>query len=358
MPEKSSKKSFIRVAMASVAFAGLIAHSAASQGGGDTLDALLDAREIPVTIDNFVRAATNIELGKYTSLAGGVNRFFHFRGPPPIDKQSTIRMNRDTLYSTVVIDISEGAKLTLPDVGDRYMTVMVVNQDHYTNEVFLGGGTYKLDVETFDTPYVIVFMRVLVDGDDPQDVAAVNEIQDAMTVEAASSKPFVVPNYDEEAYEGLISAILTMNPYVPDSFHMFGNREEVVGVRHFIGTAGGWGGMPENEAFYLNVDPGLPADKYRIEVPAEVPVQAFWSLSLYNSTGYFEENAQDAYNVNSVTGARNDDGSMTVNLGGCEDDRVNCLPIMDGWNYIVRMYRPDAEVLDGSWVFPKAEAVK
>jgi hypothetical protein len=30
---------------------------------------------------------------------------------------------------------------------------------------------------------------------------------------------------------------------------------------------------------------------------------------------------------------------------------------MDGWNYIVRMYRPRAEVIDGSWTFPEAEPV-
>ena len=93
-----------------------------------------------VNIDNFIRAATDIEFGKYVALAGGTNRFYHFREPTPIDHQPTIRMNRDTLYSTVVIDISKGATLTLPDAGNRYMTAMVVNQDHYINRVFFGGG--------------------------------------------------------------------------------------------------------------------------------------------------------------------------------------------------------------------------
>ena len=76
-----------------------------------------------------------------------------------------------------------------------------------------------------------------------------------------------------------------------------------------------------------------------------------------NARGFFEPNDRNAYNVNSVTGTRNDDGSMTVHLGGCGDDRVNCLPIMEGWNYTVRMYRPGAEILDGSWTFPKAQPV-
>ena len=95
-----------------------------------------------------------------------MNRFYHFREPTPVDNQPTIRMNRDTLYSTAVVDISEGATLTLPDVGERYMSAMIVNQDHYINEVFHGGGTYTLDMDTFDTPYVIVYMRTLVDASD------------------------------------------------------------------------------------------------------------------------------------------------------------------------------------------------
>jgi hypothetical protein len=37
------------------------------------------------------------------------------------------------------------------------------------------------------------------------------------------------------------------------------------------------------------------------------------------------------------------------------DDRPNCLPTTAGWNYIARLYRPRAEILDGSWAFPFIE---
>jgi len=322
------------------------------------LDAKRENRGIPITIDNFVRAATNRELGKYVSLAGGVNQFFHFREPAPIDNQPTIRMNRDTLYSTAVVDISEGATLTLPDAGDRYMTAMVVNQDHYINGVFSGGGSYTLDVETFDTPYVIVFLRLLVDATDAKDIAVVNALQDAMTIEAASAKPFILPEYDEASFTGLLRAAIEIGRFAPDSSRVFGAKDEVEPLRHFLGTAVGWGGLPESEAFYLNVEPQLPVGKYRIEVPKAVPVGAFWSVSIYNAEGFFEKNTLDAYVVNSVTGRRNEDGSMTVHLGGCEDKRINCLPIMDGWNYTVRLYRPGPEILDGSWSFPEAKPAK
>jgi len=112
---------------------------------------------------------------------------------------------------------------------------------------------------------------------------------------------------------------------------------------------GGWGGLPEHEAFYVNVNPGLPVGNYSLTV-GEVPVDAFWSISLYNAAGFFEPNARGVYNVNSITAARNDDGTVTVNFG--DGDRPNCIPIMDGWNYLVRLYQPHPEILDGSWHFP------
>jgi hypothetical protein len=34
------------------------------------------------------------------------------------------------------------------------------------------------------------------------------------------------------------------------------------------------------------------------------------------------------------------------------------LPITPGWNYIVRLYRPRKEVLDGSWTFPEGQPVR
>ena len=125
-------------------------------------------------------------------------------------------------------------------------------------------------------------------------------------------------------------------------------------VRHLVATAAGWGGLPDREARYLGVDPGVSVGAYRLTV-RDVPVDGFWSISVYNAEGYFEPNDRGAYSVNNITATPNDDGSVTVHFGGCDDDRPNCLPITDGWNYTVRLYRPRPEVLDGSWAFPIIE---
>ena len=87
-----------------------------------------------------------------------------------------------------------------------------------------------------------------------------------------------------------------------------------------------------------------------------MPVDAFWSGSVHNRDGFFERYDRDAYSVHSVTAQRNDDGSVTVCFGDFGDGRPNCVPITDGWNYVVRLYRP-REVVDGAWTFLEPEPV-
>jgi hypothetical protein len=45
-------------------------------------------------------------------------------------------------------------------------------------------------------------------------------------------------------------------------------------------------------------------------------------------------------------------------FGGCDKNVANCLPIMPGWNYMVRFYRPRAEILGGRWTFPEPQSVE
>ena len=303
-----------------------------------------------VNVDNFARAESNRMLAGLLA-ASEINRWNHFRVPTPLDDQTIIRMNRDTLYSACVADIAAGATLTVPDSDGRYLSVMIVNQDHYINRVFHDPGEYELTVDDFDTPYVLVAARTLVDPADPADVAVVNALQDRLDLTARSEQPFMMPDYDTASFDATRQALLELARGLGGYSRAFGSKESVDPVRHLIGTAAGWGGLPEHEAFYVNVEPALPVGEYSLTVN-DVPVDAFWSISLYNADGFFEPNDQNSNCINSITATPNADGSITVNFGGCNDDRPNCLPIMDGWNYIVRLYQPHPEILDGSWTFP------
>jgi hypothetical protein len=309
---------------------------------------------VTVTVDNFARAETDRMFASLQHDAGGVNRLKANRTPTPVDNQPVIRMNRDTLYSVAIVDISAGATLVVPDAGGRYVSVMVVNQDHYINRIFHEPGEYRLTSDEFDTPWAAVAARILVDPGDPDDVRAVNALQDEIAVEAASAKPFEMPDYDRASLDGTRAALLELAKHMGSFDHAFGARGDVNPVRHLVATAAGWGGLPDREARYLGVDPARPVGEYELTV-RDVPVDGFWSISVYNADGFFEPNDRDAYSVNNLTATPNDDGSVTVHFGGCGDDRPNCLPIIDGWNYTVRLYRPRAEILDGSWTFPEIE---
>lgn len=308
-----------------------------------------------VNVDNFVRAETAVQFDRLIGYTGGSNRFFHLRQPTPLDKQTVIRMNRDTLYSAAIVDISEGATLTLPDAGGRYMSVMVVNEDHYINRVIHEPGQHKLTVEEFGTPFVNLSVRTLVDASDPDDVREANALQDQVKIESVSAKSYTHPEYDEKSYKTTYQALLTLGRGMTDARATFGRKKDVNPVRHLLATAWGWGGLPEQEAYYLNVEPNLPVGAYQITVK-DVPVDAFWSVSVYNKDGYFEPNAQNAYSVNNLTATPNEDGSFTIHFGG-DPKSVNHLPITVGWNYTVRFYKPRREILDGIWEFPTVKTV-
>ena len=305
-----------------------------------------------VNVDNFVRAETNMAFDRSVKLVGGVNDWVHFRKPTPLNMQKIIRMNRDTLYSAAVVDISKGANLTIPDTGGRYISVMVINQDHYLNRVYHKAGTYQLSIDEFDKSYVSITARIFVDSSNETDIKKVNSLQDKLKIEAVSAKPFVLPDYDMESYKKTYDALMELGRGVPDTFGMFGKKEDVDPIRHLIGTCIGWGGLPEEEAIYEIVEPNLPIGKYQITVK-DVPCDEFWSVSVYNKDGFFEKNDFESYNVNSTLAVPNKDDSFTINFGGCGDGRVNCLPIMEGWNYTVRYYRPRGELIEGKYKFPK-----
>ena len=286
--------------------------------------------------------------------SGGVNRWTHVRVPTPLDEQTVIRMNRDTLYSTAVVDLADGATLTLPDAADRYLSAMVVNQGHYINAVFHDAGSHALFQSELGSRHVLVAVRILVDSADQGDIADVNLLQDQLGISAGSADPPSSPDFDQESLTATRQALLQLAAGLGGLDHAFGRREAVDPVRHLIATAAGWGGLPESEAYYINVSPELPVGEYRVDVPATVPVDGFWSISVYNADGFFQP-SDGAVSVNNLTAVKNRDGSITVHFGGPPDGRPNRLPITEGWNFLIRLYRPRPEVLDGSWTFPAPE---
>ena len=314
---------------------------------------------IPVTADNFIRAETDLYFGNIVK-DGGFGKLRHFREPAPIDEQHVIRMNRDTLYSTAVFDLDAGpATITLPDPGKRFLSLQVFDEDEYSPLVVYGQGKHTLTREKIGTRYAGIGIRILVDPSDPKDVKEVHALQDAIKVDQKDAGRFEPPNWDQGTQSVVREALLTLGKTLPDSKGMFGTKDQVDPVHRLIGAAMAWGGNPEKEATYLNVTPRQNDGKtvYRLTVK-DVPVDGFWSISVYNAKGYFEANPQNAYSINNLTAEKNTDGFVDIQFGGCDGKAPNCLPITPGWNYLVRLYRPRAEILSGKWTFPEPQPVQ
>lgn len=306
-----------------------------------------------VTVDTFLRAETDHYLA--TLAPAGTGRLVHRRAPTPVEHQDVIRMNRDTLYSIAVVDLDAGdARVTLPDPGGRFQSLQIVDQDHYTPGCVYGPAELVLTRDGVGTRYAALLVRTFADPESPDDVAAAHALQDAVVVDAPTV-PLDLPDWDPVTLGIVRDTLLHVAPAVIGDDVALGARGEVDPLRHLVSTAAGWGGNPRHDAMYLVVfpEPSDGATGHRLRV-GPVPVDGFWSISVYGPDGYFVPNDAGRYSVNDVTADRDEDGGITVTFGA---EGPNSIPVVPGWNYVVRLYRPRAELLDGTWTFPPPEPI-
>jgi len=314
---------------------------------------------VAVTANTFVRAETDMYFAQSVKDAGGLAKFHHFRELMPIENQSVIRANRDVLYSSIVFDLDAApVTITLPDPGKRFMSAMLIDEDQYA-QTYYAPGTFTFTKEKVGTRYIMLGIRTFIDPNDPKDLDKVIALQDAIKVDQKETGKFEVPNWDQTSRKHIHDSLVDASKMLSDTKGMFGSKDQVDPTRHLVGTATGWGGNPEKDATYLPVFPAKNDGNtvYKLKVK-NVPVDGFWSVSVYNKEGYFQKNDLNSYSLNSLTAKKDADGSVTIQFGGCDGKVSNCIPITPGWSYWVRLYRPRKEILDGKWKFPEAQAVK
>ncbi len=310
-----------------------------------------------VTRETYCRAESDRTFHNATQLAGGVNRFFHFRGVTPLDRQTVVRMTRDTLYSPAVVDTSKGATITVPPMPDgRYCSVLLIDNDHYCPGVIYEAGTHPLPS---DTKYLGVLVRIqLLRPTDPADVALVNALQDQFVIDAGSADPFPEPQWDADSLErlsaGYIAEFAKYDKY-PDGF--MGPRGKADETIRHIACAGAWGLFPNEHAVYINYNGG---HDHRVchKATFAVPENAgFWSLTVYGADGYMKS---DNNILNAANVKLNADGTFDVYFGSPEScaNVPNRLDTTEGWNFLMRVYRPGRSVLEGAYTLPAATPVR
>lgn len=316
---------------------------------------MLRAEPVKVTVLNFVRAETDTTLARYVK-QGAFGKIFHIRQPTPIDRQDVIRMNRDTLYSAVIVDLTSPITIFKPESNGRFQSMLIINQDHSMQPVEHGHGSFDITIDAVGTRYAMIVFRTFADANNPADIKAANELQDQIQLVQESTGSFEVPDWDENSLRKTRDLINALAKDAATTFRgFFGDSKKIDPIKHLLGTAFGWGGNPDQAAMYVNNTPAKNdgVTPYILKV-RDVPVKGFWSVTVYNAKGFMEKNSLNAYSFNNITAKKQDDGSIIINFGG-DKNAPNYLPIMKGWNYTVRLYEPEEKLLSDEWTFPQAE---
>jgi hypothetical protein len=311
---------------------------------------------------SYVRAETDTQIKGYTEAPyNAFAKFAHGRKAYDVDHQVTLSANRDTIYSMAVFDLSKSpVSITLPETNGRYMSLMRLSQNNDVYPAIYAPAEVTLTLEEIGTRYIFVAVRTFADPGDPKDMSAAHALQDAIQVAQKDiGDPSGIPDWDQEQKMTLRKAFNAQASSFDNTAKLFGVKCDRSYFDNGMGVAVGWGGLQAKDAYYSPVQVPKNDGKtaYTITVPKDVPVDAFWSVTVYNQERYMVKNEQNRYAYNSVTTKKNDDGSVTIHFGG-DPKADNYMPIMDGWLYLIRFYRPHQEILDGKWTLPAAIEVK
>jgi len=326
---------------------------------GNNSNMLFAAKKVPVTIFNYIRAETDMQFKAYAEKYGAFGKFYHMRKPYDVNHQITVRPNQDTLYSCGIFDLTYPVVVTLPDVGNRYMSLSVINQDHYDVLVFHPPGKFYITKECVKTRYAFLLIRIFVNPKNPKDIEKVHKLQDKITVYQEKKGKLELPDWDMNGILKIRHALEIIGTTVDSSRKMFGDKYSVDPIIHLIGTAIGWGGLPDNEAIYLNFTPEKNDGKTPYILTFKPPIlkTGFWSVTVYDKHGFLIKNKWNIYSYNNITAKKNKDGTVTIHFGG-DPNSVNFIPIVKGWNYIVRLFRPSKDIIEEKVKFPGAVPVK
>ncbi|SFK50855.1 DUF1254 domain-containing protein [Methylocapsa palsarum] len=134
--------------------------------------------------------------------------------------------------------------------------------------------------------------------------------------------------------------------------------------RALVAQLGLGANLPEDAVYPLNLgdSAGKPLDgenKYKLHFDKDSlpPVNAFWSVTLYDKDGFQVANPLNRFAVSSwMPFRKNSDGSLDLyfqNESPGADDEANWLPAPKGpFNLTMRLYAPKSEVLTGVWAPP------
>jgi len=320
-------------------------------------DSSVSTQAGPIKVDrsNYQQAEVARNFNKWAA-KGANNKLMHMTDVTPSGPAPTVRMNRDSLYSAAILDISSGnASITLPE-GDLYQSVLMVDTDGYAREFILEPGTHMVAT---DTKFVWVLVRTGLE----KGLDEARRMQALVTVQGMGDDTYSSPEYDHESLAKVTRILVDEAIAEDDGDLYYGNYPgQVDETRRLRSTAAGFGGMNGTNMYKF-----VEAVDNNVCMQSTFPdpnATEFFSFTLYDTDGFL----MDGHTViNSRDMVANPDGTYTVSIN-CGDDAINNISApadVETIGYAWRVYGASEEVENRSWgpidtmkVVPEADIIK
>jgi hypothetical protein len=227
--------------------------------------------------------------------------------------------------------------------------------------------------EAVEVPSLLSAVVTRIEVKDPNnaaDMAGAQAVFDGITIEGPTIREMptvdLLSGFDEqvarEAHKRMDETVRS----VPYSKMIVAPGQEpgkdVPYLYHASGTKAGWGGPSTSHSAYESMytdasGETLEGSKGEYALVTEAPpVNAFWSITVYDSTtGRLHPNDDNRYHINNTTAVQDEDGTFTFRFKvKCEDGDQNCLEVPAGpFDVAARYYLPEPEIMNGEWTIPR-----
>lgn len=315
-----------------------------------------------VTQASYPTNETSHQILKNQDLAG-INKFLHKRKLTPTDEQPVVRMNRDTYYSFAIVDVSQGATITIPEIPEgKYVSVQPVTEDHRIQAMKYGSGTFELNTHTGSHLYIVVRLDATLTE------AEVAKLQDQMSINAKSNNRFKAEPVNKDSFTRVENELKAKMPAITKRdgkdalVGMFTDPEDdsnklFTQEKYEVGAAIGWGGAQQVDNIY-EISPNYPDTVCHQSTFKDPKNKAFWSITVYNKAGFM---FNDLANLSSNTAKPNPDGTYTISYG-CGKNAINNIETKNDsgvFNLGIRHYQPsDLVSKEGFRILPTVKIVK
>lgn len=349
------KKTFLATLLATTSFA-----SVAALPDIDSSNWNANPEDYGMTAAEFINAESQAIIATFID-RNGINEWFHFQGLSTKEDKWVVSPNNDTIYSIVAINVTDGFTLQLPDVGKRFVSTHILDENHMLPFYLYGGGSYKFTADQFESDFVVLGIRMGTDGTAEDVKYIVEQLQPQYKIIGANGDAGIT-RPDMALMHKVRTVMITEYDKLADTFGvMKEHTSEVSDWEKFTYvTAGAWGLSKDDTAMYAPyAKQGVKGGKcYQATYPA-VPVDAFFSITAYNQDKFLMSDEDNI--VSSAQGVNlNQDGSFTVHFGGyeCAKNAPNFIYTPeDDWSFLMRAYKPDVEAFK-TYKMPEIKAVK